>query len=126
MTHHESKRGLLRASWLLMLTPFLLLLVFLALVAHVRIGLGHWPEPMVENYQTAAFRAHHGAVIWFGCFTIWGALPLWLVLVCIQRFRRSWSWKLHVLQAAVYAVGWCAIAAYAAWDPGRFVDWYLD
>ena len=126
MTNRESKRGLVRASWALMLTPILLLLVFLTLVLHAWIGLGHLPKPMVEDYQTATFHLHRNAVIWFGCFTIWGALPLWLVLVCTERFRPTWSWKLPVVQALVYAVGWCVIAAYAAWDPGQFVNWYLD
>ena len=126
MKDYSARRGLKVVTWALMLTPALLLLVFFTLAVHVRIGLGHWPTSMVENYHATAYVMHERAFLWIGCFTVWGAIPLWLVLVCIQRFRPLWSWKLHLVQAATYAAGWGAIAAYTAWDPCQFVAWFLD
>jgi hypothetical protein len=126
MKADDSERYLVRATWALMLTPLLLLIVFLTLMAHAWIGLGHLPEPMVEGYQTTAFHAHQLAVIWLGCFAFWGAMPLWLGLLCVRRFRQSWSWKLPFLQAMTFVLGWVIVAIVAAIDPGQFVSWYLD
>jgi len=112
-------------SWMIALTPVLLLLGFLTLTAHVRIGLGYVPHSMTGNYQTTAFHVHQRAVFGLGCFTIWGAMPLWLVLLCVRRFCCSWSWAMPILQVLVFALGWGAIAIFAASDFGHFVGWFL-
>lgn len=101
-----------------------LLLCILSLGMHVRLGLGHWPQPMVDKYTTAAFSFHTQAVIGLALFTMYGAGPLWLLLLCFRRVRASA--RLHLLQAGIYLVGWGLVVGYMAWDPRRFVQWYLD
>ena len=124
MTHIDNR--IWRLMWALALTPIVLQLVFLSLGFHARLGLGHWPTSITECNQSEALRAHEQFFKAFAFFTIWAAIPLWLMLVCIQRFRPSWSWKLPMLQAVVYAAGWGIVAVYAACDPCRFLEWYLD
>jgi hypothetical protein len=107
-----------------MSSPLLLLFVFLSLAAHVRLGLGHWPTPMLESYKTAAYDQHEQVFVWVALFTVYAAVPFWLVTLCFGIFRISL--KTHLLQAGVYVAGRVLIALYSQIDPGRFVTWFLD
>ena len=111
-------------TWTLMSSSLLLLFIFLSLAAHVRVGLGHWPTPMLENNETAAYNGHEQVFIWGTLFTIYAAVPLWLVSLCFGMFRISF--KTHLIQASVYVAGWALIALYCFIDPGRFAEWFLD
>ncbi len=124
MSEHQTKRSLPLATWPFVFSPVLLLLIFIALAVHVRVGLGHWPTPMTENYHTPAVRVHEQVVLWLGLFAIYAAIPLWLLILCFRPFRSSL--KTHLVQAGVYALGWGLIALYGAVDPGRFLEWFLD
>lgn len=122
--HSEPHPRALVLTWGCVWTPVVLLLCIVSLGMHTRLGLGHWPEPMVDKYTTPAFSFHTQAVIGLGLFTMYAAGPLWLLCLCFRRFRVSA--RLHVMQAGVYAAGWGLVLAYVAWDPHRFVQWYLD
>ena len=102
----------------------LLLLAFITLAVHVRVGLGHWPTPMFENFHTPAYSAHEQVLTWIGFFTVFAAIPLWLLMLCFRRFRQSL--RTHLIQAGVYVAGWLLIMLYGAVDPGRFMAWFLD
>jgi hypothetical protein len=90
----------------------------------VRIALGHWPTPMVENYETPAYRMHEQVLVWVGMFTVFAAVPLWLLTLRFRPFRISP--EIHLIQAGVYALGWGLIVLYGAVDPGKFMEWFLD
>jgi hypothetical protein len=124
MTQQTSQRKLQSLTWAVASSPRLLLLIFLTLAAHVRVGLGHWPIPILEHYQTTAYSLHARAFIWLALFVVYAAIPLWLVSLCFRVFRISL--KTHPLQAGVYAVGWALIILSAYVDPCRFVEWFLD
>jgi len=124
MTKQTSQRKIRSLTWALMSSSLLLLFVFVSLAAHVRLGLGHWPAPMLETYQTAAYDGHEQVFIWVALFTVYAAVPLWLVLLCFGMFRISL--KTHVIQTGIYAVGWALISLYSFIDPGRFTEWFLD
>ncbi len=104
--------------------PFLLLLVFTTLALQVRMELGHWPTPMVESYSSPTYRVGAHIVVWIGYFTVFAAIPLWLLMLCFRPFRMSIS--NHLIQIGVYALGWGLIALYGAVDPGGFLAWFLD
>jgi hypothetical protein len=124
MTQPETSRKITVLTWALVLSPLLLLFVFLTLAAHVRLGLGHWPTPMMENYDTTAYNQHEQVFIWVALFTVYAAIPLWLVSLCFRPFRISV--KTHLMQAGVYVLGWVVIAIYGFVDPGKFTEWFLD
>jgi hypothetical protein len=105
-------------------TPVMLLLCILSVAIHVRIGLGRFPKPMVDKYSNAALDFHVRAVHCFGMFTMFAAIPLWLLLLCFRTHRISW--EIHLLQAAIYLTGWGLVVGYLYWDPYRFVEWFLD
>ena len=111
-------------TWALVLSPLGLLFDVLLLGAHVRLALGHWPKPMIENYSSPAFELHSSCVIVFGCFAAYVAIPLWLLLLAFRKFRVSARY--HVIQIGVFLAGWCCIIGYLAWDPYRFVAWFKD
>ena len=124
MTQQTAQRKVRFLTWALVLSPLLLLFVFLTLAAHVRLALGHWPTPMIENYDTAAYSRHEQVFTWAALFTVYAAIPLWLVALCFRVFRISL--KTHLIQAGAYALGWALIALYGFIDPGRFTEWFLD
>jgi hypothetical protein len=124
MTQQTPKRTTRAITWGLVSSPLLLLFVFLTLAAHVRIGLGHWPTSIIENYRTTAYSLHVKSFFWIGLFAVYAAIPLWLVSLCFRVFRISL--RTHLIQAGVYAVGWAFVALYAFVDPYKFVEWLLD
>jgi len=111
-------------TWACALSPPAALLVFASLGLHVRLGLGHWPKPMWEDYTTAAYRAHELVFVGVCVFVIYAAGPLWLVFVALpgQRLR----WKTLAWQLGACGLGWLLIYLGAKWDPAHFVGWFLD
>lgn len=111
-------------TWACVLTPFLLLAVAVSLAVHVRLGLGHWPEPMREDYVAPTFQVHmyllYGTVI---C-ALYSVVPVWMLLLCARPLRLSF-WT-HAMQFAVYAAGWGLIGLFCALDPWRFFTWLAD
>jgi hypothetical protein len=124
MAQENSKRTIRALTWMFVSSPYLLFLIFLTLAVHVRVGLGHWPTPVFENYHTMACGLHEQVVIWVAVFTIFVAIPLWLISLLFRLFRISL--KTHLLQAGVYIVGWAIIILYARIDPYKFAEWFFD
>jgi len=124
MAQDYSKRKSRTLTWVLVSSPYLLLLIFLALAVHVRVGFGHWPTPVLENYHTMACSLHEQVVIWVAAFTIFFAIPLWLISLLFRLFRISL--KTHLIQAGAYVGGWAMLILYARVDPYRFVEWFFD
>jgi hypothetical protein len=124
MTQKKAKRTIGAFTWMLAASPYLLLLIFLTLAMHVRIGLGHWPEPIFENYHTTACILHEQLVVWVGMFTMFAAAPLWLASLFFRIFRISL--KIHLMQAGAYIVGWALIILYTRIDPYKFAEWFFD
>jgi hypothetical protein len=120
----KSQRKIRSLTWALVLSPLVVLFVFVTLAAHVRLGLGHWPMPMLESYATTAYSRHVQVFVWFARFAVYGAIPLWIVALCFRRFRISL--KTHLIQAVVYVAGWVFIGIYGMVDPGSFAEWFLD
>jgi hypothetical protein len=123
-TRPEKSVAFALLMWLCVFSPLLLLITFLSLAAHVRLALGHWPTPMTEGFGGAGYGAHERVVVWFGNFTVFLSLPLWLLMLCFRAFR--FTLKHHLIQFGVYAVSWGLIALYIVCDPGRFVAWFID
>ena len=112
-------------SWSCALSPFALLLVFLAFGVHIRLGIGHWPIPMIENYHSTAFSIHEWVLmicVWFSLFV---AGPLWLICLLLRSLRPAWP-RTVVSQLVTCAAGWLAIFAVLTFDPTTFSAWFLD
>jgi hypothetical protein len=110
--------------WLCSLSSAALLLLWLALALHVRLGLGHWPTPMIENYRTTFFTVHYQILLGVGLFAVYGAAPLWFLLLCVHRFRGAW--RTHIAQGVAYILGWIMMFLVVKFDPTTFTDWFLD
>ena len=111
-------------TWACALCPAALLLLLLLMALHVRLGLGHWPRPMVEGYDDFAFQLHEQLVGWMCLFTLHWAGPLWLVMLCIPQLRLSA--RSHMVQCAVFFGGWVLIFLAGQLDPTSFTEWLLD
>src|SRR5262245_24147682 len=111
-------------TWLCVMTPWVLIVVGLSLALHVRLGLGHWPNPVVEHYTTPAFQTHLWGFRASFVFALYSLAPVWMLLLCAQRFRVS-VW-FHAIQVAVYIGGWLVIFLVCWTDPWRFMSWLAD
>lgn len=113
-----------RPSWACALAPWGFLVLLATTILHLRLGLGRFPEPMIEDYQTPAFRAHAALTHGLGVVAFLGAPALWLLLMAFPRFRAPAG--VFARQFAVFVVGWAIFFAFAIGDPARLVTWYLD
>ena len=101
-----------------------MLLVYLTLGIHIRLGLGHWPVPMIEDYRSPAFLVHEVVLlVWLYC-ALFGAMPLWLLCLLIRPLQPSR--RVAVTQLLTFGVGWLLIAAVLIFDPTTLSAWFLD
>lgn len=110
-------------TWICALSSTVLLLTFLSLAVHVRLGLGHWPQSMVEDYHSAAFRVHEWVLEVVAHFAIFLAIPTWPFLLLFKRFRAGV--RTHIVQSVVFSVGWILIILIIKFDPTPFSHWLL-
>jgi hypothetical protein len=112
-------------SWLCATSPLVLLFLFITLGIHIRLGLGHWPTPMFEDYHSSAFRVHdHILGVWL-IFSVYVAGPLWLLCLLIRPLRPAWPRPL-VFQLVTLIGGWLLNCAVLTFDPTTFSAWFLD
>ena len=112
-------------AWLCAVSPYVLLLVVITFGIHVRLGLGHWPTPMTEDYQTWSFRMHEHVLMGCLIFSIYGAGPLWILCLLIRPLRPSGRSTVFA-QLAVCALGWLLIFGFLKFDPTTYSSWLLD
>ena len=113
-----------RITWASAASSATLFILSIALAAHVRLGLGHWPRPMWEDCDSVAFRMHFHAVVWLAMYAMFAALPVGGIFVLVPRLRLSW--RQHFMQIALYATGWILLAAFLISDPYQVVTWFRD
>jgi hypothetical protein len=120
-----ARRRFLIVSWLCAISPVVLLFLFITFGLHVRLGLGHWPTPMFEDYHSPAFHIHEVILgIWLH-FAVYAAGPLWLLCLLIPRLRPTWPRPL-LTQLCTFSGGWLLGWALLTFDPTTFSAWFLD
>ncbi len=112
-------------SWACAFSPFFLLFCFFTLGIHIRLGLGHWPTPMLEDYHTRAFDIHAAIFGIVVTCAFYAAAPVWFVCLFFRALRPSWP-RAICSQLAICASGWLIIAAVYRFDPTTFTAWVLD
>jgi len=111
-------------TWLPAFSSLALVLAFAGFALHIRLGLGHWPKPMVESYGTPLADFHVKSLILFGIFAVYVAGPLWLLMLCFKPLRISLP--IHIRQVLLFGFGWLLLYIWVRRDPFRFIDWFLD
>ena len=112
------------AEWVCVLSPILMLAVFVALAAHVRQSLGHWPTPMTENFESGTASLLDEMFIWAGFFAVFCAIPLWAVSFWFRRHQVTRRGL--VTQIAAFLLGWGLVVAFTFRNPGNFIGWFVD
>lgn len=120
-----TERRFTQVSWFCAFSPSVLLFIFITLGIHLRLGLGHWPTPMFEDYRTPVFDFHVQILLSFLSFALYGAGPLWLLCLLVRPLRPL---RLHtaVAQLVLCAMGWVSIFGFLTFDPTTFSAWCLD
>lgn len=111
-------------SWVAAWSPAALFVVLLTMAAHIRLGLGHWPTPMVEDYETKLFQTHETVFFFTYALSVLSALPLWVLCVLLPALRRPVRDRLW--QPVIYGLGWGMIFLAAYLDPTTFTTWLID
>jgi hypothetical protein len=113
-----------RSAWVSALSPTILLMVLVTFALHVRIGVGHWPTPMWEDYRTPLAARHEGLIELVLFFTLFAAPAIWLICSILNFKRESHAAKIN--QLFLYAAGWLLIVLAGTLDPTTFTAWLLD
>ena len=113
-----------RSGLLLAATPSTLwLLLYFALAAHLRLGLGRWPDSIGDNPDTPLFQMHTELVwIYFAAllFSLFAVHLIIAVLVFLPRYRR---FVVHLVAYVIFlGLAWALMHL----APGSFVYWFFD
>lgn len=108
-------------TWLCGMSSCLLLFLWVAMAISCRLGLGHWPEPMIENYSGRAYEVLDSAFFLWGYFTFFLAGPTLLLGLIIDFSARP-----NRFRAILYGSGWMCLLSVIAFDPTSFSEWWFD
>ena len=121
---YAARRRFTALSWVCAASPFALLVAFVTLAIHIRLGLGHWPTPMSEDYHSSAFDVHAAILSFCGMFALYVAGPLWLLCLLIPPLRPEWP-RGVVFQFLTMVIGALLMIAVLKFDPTTFTAWVL-
>jgi len=97
----------LALGWLCALSPFGVLFVVGAAWLHQQPGWRTALGPFADHYRAVMLPVLNVGWSLSMVFAVYVAGPLWLLLVCIRRWRRSWN--LHAMQLITCGAGWVLI-----------------
>jgi len=122
---HSAIRFKPPVTWFCAALPLVALLIFVSMALHVRLSMGRWPNDALEIKDMSPGLALHdfvfAAMLLFGGF---GAVPLWLILLCFRPLRISA--RTHVIQAGVLLLGTLTLWGGMMSLPPECVTWFLD
>jgi len=97
----------LALAWLCALSPFGILFVVGTVWLHQQPGWLTTFGPIADGYRVVMLPVLHVGWSLSMVFAVYVAGPLWLLLVCRRRWRRSWN--VHALQLITCGAGWVLI-----------------
>jgi len=103
-----------RATWLLVIMPWLDLLLIVAMVIHVRFVLGAHATVSPFTPFPPSLRIHEAMVGVVFLLAVL-AFPAWIVALCFKRFRLSVF--AHLMQFTVYIIGCAAVNFSPLYEP---------
>ena len=108
-------------TWLCALSSWILLVLWIVMAVNCRLGLGHWPKPMTENYSSRTYELLESLFILSGYFALFLAGPVVLLGLIIGFSDRLNRWRV-----ALYAIGWAFLFGVMWLDPTSFTEWWFD
>jgi hypothetical protein len=112
-------------SWICALSSEVLLLLWLAMAATCRLALGHWPQPMIENFNSPTYALLEGAMLLWGYFTVLVAGPTCLIIMIIA-LASGIGKRSAFLRIGFYGIGWALLLCAILFDPTTFSEWFID
>ena len=113
-----------RFTWLCAASPSIVLLLFVTMALHVRLGYGRWPQDAIDNFPALHFQIHEWMFLEAILFSVFAPMPLLGTLIWHRRL--GIRLKESALRVAVYLTGCIAAFGILATVPARFVTWFLD
>ena len=106
-------------AWGLSLGPLLLLALLMGAALHLRVRLGHWAVPMVDDYD-----GHHLVFIWLIVLAVVPGIPFWMMILFSSL--KEFSLGQRIFLVATYLTCWSLFGLYCRTDPWRYIEWYMD
>ncbi len=110
--------------WVFSLVPTAWFLLFYGFVLRAYLTLGYWPSPYHPDPKDLAFDFHHVA-IWFS-FPVVVASAVVLALLVAYYARSYMGSARHRLGMLYFAATFAAWLLAVRFDPGRFIEWFVD
>jgi len=119
-----------RFTWSCSLAPAAFLVVFITMAVHIRLGIGYWPDPSLNNQSLNSFpglllRIHNWgfmAAILFGFFVA----PIHLVVTLIHYRELGFRLRGIAAHAVAYLLSTVVFFLVIVHAPAWFVTWFTD
>jgi hypothetical protein len=112
-------------NWLLLagaVYPLLWLNAFALFVIRARLILGRWPSPYNPDPKDLGLSIHYGCLLWGLVAIVAVGLLTFVGALVARRFSKKVPWLLVILAAATPVL----TILFIRWDPGRFMEWFMD
>jgi len=125
MSKSELKPSFLwvRISWVCAASSLVLFVDDLLLELHVRLILGYWPRPFIDDGHGLLWRAHNYLSLFILVFSFPIAPPLWIFCITVPSVRPSL--RVRMIQAFIYLLGW-GLEVLGIFFPTPFTEWTFD
>jgi len=122
-----NRRRIELIGWLCAAMPLILVLDYLLLAAHVRLALGRWPTPVLENVCTLPVKIHQTSILVLFLVAVFAAPVAWAIRTIMSVWQHcGWSIRAWLYQVVVYSLGWAVLSACFRFDPTPFTEWFFD
>lgn len=112
-------------NWLLLagaMYPLLWLNAFALFVIRARLILGRWPSPYNPDPKDLGMDLHYHGLLLGGVLLVTCGIGTFLAALVARWRSKRVPWLLIVLAAATPVL----TILLTRWDPGRFMEWFMD
>lgn len=111
------------AAWSLAGYPFVLVVWFYLYVLRQRVVLGYWPRPNHPDPKQAGMNFHHESIPYLFDLVPIVALGAISLIVALRDRNPNFRWRGPI---ALWAGALGVLIVLVKFDPGYFIDWWLD
>ena len=110
-------------TWVCAFSPLIALLLLLTVSLHVRYHYGGWPDHAIDNFPAGLLGIHYLFFLGSMIFAAVGAIPVWILCVCIRPLRLTVAE--HFLQTLIFILAW-GLHILVISGAGKSLTWLLD
>lgn len=105
--------------------PSAAVVLFYTFVIRAYFALGRFPRPYRPDPKELGFNIHMILIYLSIVLTLVGALP-WLAVTIASWFKKSFDKKFLLIANIIYIISLIGFVIFFKFDPGRFMEWFMD